>query len=154
MSASIARCPGPTSANLTLEWTQVWELTVRTIASPGTARAACDLAATILHSELLDYPDIADTVESMLSSVELNGPAIITDSALALWSVMIDLRFKANPAQSQDMAKQVCAWLKAVWTTGTPLNPLLVVPNHADNIHSSGYRSDAGCADSHVRPAG
>lgn len=93
-------------------------MTSRTISSPGTSRAACNLGAVILRFQIISYSRIAETIDSLVSSIELNGPAGITDSALSFWAVVMELRSRANPAQSQDMAKEICGWLKGVWTIG------------------------------------
>ncbi|KAL1956014.1 hypothetical protein VTO42DRAFT_7829 [Malbranchea cinnamomea] len=117
--SSITTCPGATSASLELLWTQVWELTCRTMSSPSTSRAACNLATVLLRSQIIHYSTVAEMIDSLLSSVELNGPANLTDSALSFWSIIMELRSKVNPAQSQDTAKHICGWMKGVWTIGS-----------------------------------
>ena len=117
-STSIATCSRATSFELDPLWSQIWELTSRTISSPGTTRAACNLGGALLRSQVISYPNAAETIDSLISSVELNGPSGITDSALSFWTIVAELRSKANPAQSQDMAKQICGWLKGAWTIG------------------------------------
>ncbi|OAX85516.1 hypothetical protein ACJ72_00105 [Emergomyces africanus] len=114
--ASIASCNIATSPELRPLWTQVWELTSRAAASPATSRASCNLMTAILHFELLDYSIVVDTAESMTSSVDLNGPSGLTDCALLMWAKMVEFRTKVNPAQSQDMSKQICAWIRNSWT--------------------------------------
>ncbi|KKZ63614.1 hypothetical protein EMCG_02055 [[Emmonsia] crescens] len=114
--ASIASCAAATSQQLRPLWAQVWELTSRAVASPTTSRASCNLMTTILHFKLLDYSSVVDTTESMTSSVDLNGPSGLTDSALLMWAKMVEFRAKINPAQSQDMSKQICAWIRNNWT--------------------------------------
>ncbi|WEW61049.1 Serine/threonine-protein kinase tel1 [Emydomyces testavorans] len=116
--ASIASCDCVSSAVLRTSWAQIWELASRALPSVGTTRAACTLMCTILHSKLLDYVHVVNTIESIISSVGLNGPASLTDSSLCLWRTMMEWRSRANPAQSQEMAKQICGWLKITWTIG------------------------------------
>ncbi|KAK2789529.1 Serine/threonine-protein kinase tel1 [Onygenales sp. PD_12] len=117
--ASVASCPAAASPELRHTWSQVWELASRTIASPGTSRAACNLMTGMMHFKLLDYSSIADAVELITSSVDLNGPAGLTDTALVMWSAMVNFRAKVNPTQSQEMAKQICAWIRSNWMLGT-----------------------------------
>ncbi|EEP80156.1 conserved hypothetical protein [Uncinocarpus reesii 1704] len=116
--ASVASCESACSDELKANWAHMWELASRTLPSPGTTRAACTLMCAIIHYQLLGYVDIVSTFESVISSVDLNGPSTLTDSALYLWTTMMDLRLKTNPAQSQEMAKQICGWLKTTWTIG------------------------------------
>ncbi|ODH39151.1 hypothetical protein ACO22_02001 [Paracoccidioides brasiliensis] len=113
--ASIASCPAAMSPELRPLWTQVWDLASRTLASPITSRASCHLMTAILHFKLLDYSSIVDTIELMTSSIDLNGPAGLTDSALLMWATMVEFRTKINPAQNQDMSKQICAWIRNSW---------------------------------------
>lgn len=100
------------------QWVQVWELASRTLATPSTSRAACNLMSVILKYELVAYTDIADTIESIVSSVDLNGPSVLTDSGLLFWSLLMKLRTKANPNLGLGTAKQICGWLKGTWTLG------------------------------------
>ncbi|EGE85810.2 phosphotidylinositol kinase Tel1 [Blastomyces dermatitidis ATCC 18188] len=113
--ASIASCGAATSQELRPLWAQAWELTSRALGSPTTSRAACNLLTAILHFKLLDYSIVVDTAESMTSSVDINGPSGLTDSALLMWAKMVEFRTKINPAQSQDMSKQICAWIRNSW---------------------------------------
>ncbi|PGH11261.1 hypothetical protein AJ79_04996 [Helicocarpus griseus UAMH5409] len=114
--ASIASCSAATSHELRPLWIRVWELTSRALASPTTSRASCHLMTAILHFRLLDYSSVVDTTDLMTSSVELNGPSGLTDSALLMWATMVEFRTKINPAHSQNMPKQICAWIKSNWT--------------------------------------
>lgn len=114
------------SNELKTQWVQVWELASRASAAPGTSRAACHLMAVILTCGLLGYTDIADTIESMVSSVDLNGPSSLTDSALSFWSLLMKLRKKANPSLGPGTAKQICGWLRATWTLGMSFRPILL----------------------------
>ncbi|EER38831.1 phosphatidylinositol 3- and 4-kinase [Histoplasma capsulatum H143] len=114
--ASMASFVAATSQELRPLWVQVWELTCRALGSPTTSRTACNLLTAILHFELLDYSIVGDTIESMISSVDLNGPSGLTDSALCMWAKLVDFRTKFNPAQNQDMSKQICTWIRNSWT--------------------------------------
>ncbi|EEH09992.1 ataxia telangiectasia mutated [Histoplasma capsulatum G186AR] len=114
--ASMASFIAATSQELRPLWVQVWELTCRALGSPTTSRTACNLLTAILHFELLDYSIVGDTIESMISSVDLNGPSGLTDSALRMWAKLVDFRTKFNPAQNQDMSKQICTWIRNSWT--------------------------------------
>jgi ataxia telangiectasia mutated family protein len=82
--------------------------------------------AVILQFKLLDYSSVVDTIETMVSSVGLNGPSNLTDSALSLWAIMMEFRTKANPNLGQDTSKQICGWLKNAWTLGkiSPIDPV------------------------------
>lgn len=119
---SIAGCKCASAGELKTSWIHVWELASRALPSPIASRAACTLMCAILHSQLLGYVDVVNTIESVVSSVDLNGPGSLTDSSLCLWRMFMELKSKANPAQTQEMAKQICGWLKTTWTFGTAEN--------------------------------
>lgn len=123
---SISACNAATNESLKSLWVQVWELTARCLSSPGTSRAACALIASILKHELLDYSTVMETMEAILQTIDLNGPARLTDSALLMWTLVVETRSRSNTAQTQDILKQVCSWLNNVWSFGT-LPSLLVV---------------------------
>nr|KMM71923.1 hypothetical protein CPAG_08223 [Coccidioides posadasii RMSCC 3488] len=116
--ASVAGCGHASLNELRETWSHIWELACRTLPSPGTTRAGCTLMCAILHYQLLDHVDTVNTIDSIASSVDLNGPVTLTDSALCLWTTTMDLRSRANPAQCQEMARQICAWLKTTWAIG------------------------------------
>ncbi|KAI1909740.1 Serine/threonine-protein kinase tel1 [Ophidiomyces ophidiicola] len=125
--ASIAACECTTSKDRGADWRHIWDLTSRTLPSLGTSRAACVLMCTIVQHHLLDYSDIVDTLESISYSADLNGPAALTDSALYLWKITMELKSKVNPAQSQETSRQICGWLQSTWTIGLT----------TDRLHSS-----------------
>ncbi|KAJ5527329.1 hypothetical protein N7513_011488 [Penicillium frequentans] len=95
-------------------WPRAIDLTTRSFSSSGTSRAACKLTSSILEAELLDYSIATDTVRSLLSSANFNGPSVISDSSLELWSLIT----RMNPDSIQNSSNQICNWLREVWTIG------------------------------------
>lgn len=113
-------CECASADTLKTSWIQIWELASRALPSPFTARAACTLMGAILHSQLLGYVDVVNSIESIVASTDLNGPGSLTDASISLWRMMMELKSKANPAQTSELAKQICGWLKTMWTFGKP----------------------------------
>ncbi|KAK2873270.1 hypothetical protein FQN49_002477 [Arthroderma sp. PD_2] len=113
--ASIASCENANSNKLKARWLQVWELSVRNISSPTTSRAFCHLMSVLMHLKLLQYSDIVHTLDSLVSSADLNGPTSLNDSALCLWVNVLELWTQSNATQSQALAKQACGWLRNKW---------------------------------------
>ncbi|KMU89143.1 hypothetical protein CIHG_07075 [Coccidioides immitis H538.4] len=107
LGLDVAGCGHASLNELRETWSHIWELACRTLPSPGTTRAGCTLMCTILHYQLLDHVDTVNTIDSIASSVDLNGPVTLTDSALCLWTTTMDLRSRANPAQCQELARQI-----------------------------------------------
>ncbi|KAL4930851.1 DNA-binding protein kinase TEL1 [Aspergillus undulatus] len=117
--ASIAASPKADAPSLKRYWQQAWDLTSRASTSQFTSRAACHLQNSILQYGLLDYAAVADTVNSMLSSVNLNGPATLSDASLELWASVVRMMAQTNPGSASNASSQICAWLRDAWTLGT-----------------------------------
>ncbi|KAL1646059.1 Serine/threonine-protein kinase tel1 [Diplodia intermedia] len=62
----------------------------------GTARAAAHSMDVILRLGLVEFGSIAEIVEAMISSVELRGPAVLSESCCSLWLTMFDVRSSEN----------------------------------------------------------
>ncbi|KAJ6102700.1 hypothetical protein N7486_005127 [Penicillium sp. IBT 16267x] len=99
-------------------WSRAIDLTTRSFSSSGTSRAACKFTSSILEADLLDYSIATETVRSLLSSANYNGPSAISDSSLELWSLITRRKTQLNPGSIQNSSKQICNWLREVWTIG------------------------------------
>ncbi|KAL4887390.1 hypothetical protein BJY04DRAFT_212427 [Aspergillus karnatakaensis] len=117
--ASIAASPKADEPSLKRYWQQVWDLTSRATASQSTSRAACNLQNSILEYSLLDYSAVAETTNSMLSFVNLNGPSTLSDASLDLWASIIKMTAQINPGSVSNASNQICAWLREAWIIGT-----------------------------------
>ncbi|KAL1966845.1 hypothetical protein VTN77DRAFT_3810 [Rasamsonia byssochlamydoides] len=117
--SSIASAKDARSHLLKPYWQQIWDLASRASVSQVTSRAACILMETLLRFELLDYSEVTETIRSMLSAVDLNGPSVLCDSSLMLWARIIKMRLHTASGLGLDASKQICNWLRGVWTIGT-----------------------------------
>ncbi|KAL4778275.1 hypothetical protein BJX76DRAFT_362890 [Aspergillus varians] len=117
--ASIAASPEADAPSLKRYWQQVWDLTSRASTSQYASRAACNLQNSILQFCLLDYSAVAETTNSMLSFVNLNGPSTLSDASLELWASVIKMTTQINPGSASNASSQICAWLRDAWTIGT-----------------------------------
>ncbi|KAJ0425430.1 hypothetical protein BJY00DRAFT_308175 [Aspergillus carlsbadensis] len=117
--ASIAASPTANAPSLTKYWQQVWDLTSRASTSQFTSRAACNLQNSILEFGLLDYSEVSETINSMLTFVNLNGPSALSDSSLELWARVIRMTAQINPGSVSKASSQICAWLREAWSYGT-----------------------------------
>ncbi|EAW13128.1 DNA-binding protein kinase TEL1 [Aspergillus clavatus NRRL 1] len=109
------------AASLSLKkyWQQTWNLTSRASTSQNTSRAACNLMGSILQFDLLEYSVVAETTASMLASMNLNAPSIISDASLGLWATLTRLGAQTSPGSASSASKQICSWLREAWTIGT-----------------------------------
>ncbi|KAL5051771.1 hypothetical protein BDW71DRAFT_169420 [Aspergillus fruticulosus] len=117
--ACIAVSPQAGDPSLKRYWQQAWDLTSRASTSQFTSRAACHLQNSILQYGLLDYSAVAETINSMLSFVNLNGPSTVSDASLELWASVIRMTAQINPGSVSNASVQICAWLRDAWSIGT-----------------------------------
>jgi ataxia telangiectasia mutated family protein len=104
--------------SLCAEWLQIWQFASRNAASPSTCRSACHLMQVILELKLVDYPSIAATVESMISSIEINGPGALADSALSLWALLMRRRNVEVRGATGVSSDRLLQWLFSRWRPG------------------------------------
>jgi hypothetical protein len=76
----------------------------------------------ILKLKLIPYESISETAESMLSSIELNGPALLADSSSSLWTTLIRLRTAENPSFFGQTSDRVLHWFFSKWSPSESFN--------------------------------
>ena len=74
--------------------------------------------ATILDLALVQYADIADIVDSMTKSVDLNGPAECNDSTATLWTILVTLKGRENLGSASEASENILRWLFHRWSPG------------------------------------
>ena len=105
-------CAFSSCASAYLEiWLQVWKLCARYATNPLTCRAACHTMRIILSLELVDYSHISEDVDSMLQSMDVNGPATLCDSSIALCCLFVEKR-------GNDSTRRLFQWFSSKWCPG------------------------------------
>lgn len=74
--------------------------------------------AVLLNFELVRYDEIADIVDNVLSSAELNGPSDCVDSACSLWSLLVLLRGRENLGSVFESSESILRWVCNRWSQG------------------------------------
>ena len=74
--------------------------------------------ASILDLGLIQYADVADIVDDMVKSVDLNGPAECNDSATTLWTILVVLKGRENLGSASEASENVLRWLFHRWSPG------------------------------------
>ena len=74
--------------------------------------------AYTLDMALVQYSDIADIVDDMIKSVDLNGPAECNDSATTLWTILVVLKGRENLGSAFEVSENVLRWLFHRWSPG------------------------------------
>ncbi|KAI5294593.1 Serine/threonine-protein kinase tel1, partial [Ascosphaera acerosa] len=94
---------------------EIWSLAMRSLSSAHTSRAACYAAAVILTQRLLDESVVVAAADTVLSSLEMTGPAGLSDASLLLWQCLVSYIGNLQPLKAQRATAQVCAWLRSAW---------------------------------------
>jgi serine-protein kinase ATM len=109
----------PEPHSLHPRWVHAWSLASRASVTQGTSRAACMVLDVILRLRLLPLSDVAETMKSMLVSAELNGPSILCDSSVMLWTRVLEIAYQLGSNYAIDAPRQVCNWMRSSWSIGT-----------------------------------
>jgi ataxia telangiectasia mutated family protein len=82
----------------------------------------------LLKLSIIPFSVVSETVQTMLLSIELNGPALLTDTSSALMTTLIRERINENPTHYNITAERTLSWLFSKWTPSK-----LVLHNEEDN---------------------
>lgn len=97
-------------------WLRIWRTVARLVTSTSTCRAACQLMTSILAQTLIQYADVADVVDGMIKSVDLNGPAECDEPATTLWTILVALKGRENLGSASEASENVLRWLFHRWS--------------------------------------
>lgn len=100
-------------------WPQIWHLAARSISLPGTSRAACLLLSTIVRADILPYHAISEEVNNIVTTADVNGPATLSDTSLALMRDLFHLRNTRVPNASQSTCSHLIRWTFLKWNPST-----------------------------------
>lgn len=79
--------------------------------------------ASVLDLALIQYADVADVIDDMTKSVDLNGPAECDDSATTLWAILIVLKGREKFGSASEASQNVLRWLFHRWNPGMRSSP-------------------------------
>ncbi|CAI6341211.1 unnamed protein product [Periconia digitata] len=97
-------------------WVSAWKTASRVITSSSSSRAACHFMDVVLRLKVIPYSAVSETVQTMLTSVELNGPALLTESTTSLMTTLIQEVIAGSPTHYKSSAERVLNWLLSKWT--------------------------------------
>ncbi|KAE9972679.1 hypothetical protein EG327_009430 [Venturia inaequalis] len=112
---SIACQKNARDAEFSPEWINLFNLGSRKVATPSTCRAASFLLGALLQLNVLNYASVASIVETMLSSVDLQGPVTFCDSSATLWIAFMKAKAAENPSASATISERIIRWLFGRW---------------------------------------
>ena len=70
----------------------------------------------LLKLKIVPFPAVSEMVQTMLLSIELSGPALLTESSSLLLTTVIKERIIENPTYYNQTAERVLNWLISKWT--------------------------------------
>ncbi|KAI1755403.1 phosphatidylinositol 3 [Xylaria castorea] len=113
--ASLVPKSSPLDSSLSALWKQAWQVAARSVSMTGTCRAASFLLNSILTNELLSYSDIMGDVSDIVTTADVNGPAVLVDSSLILMTALLQLRNHHLPSASHATNNHVIRWMLSRW---------------------------------------
>ncbi|OTA98913.1 hypothetical protein M426DRAFT_16925 [Hypoxylon sp. CI-4A] len=112
-SLTTQACAGDSA--LSILWKQLWQIAVRAVSMTANCRASSHLLHSIVTHELVTYRDIADDINSMIVTADVNGPAAVVDSSLVLMTTLLHLRNFQLPSSSYTTCNHVVRWMFFRW---------------------------------------
>lgn len=105
-----------THATLRPYWISAWQSASRAATSMSNSRAACHLMDVLLRLQIVPFAAVSDIVQSMLLSIELSGPASLTETSSSLLTTIMRERVHENPTHFNATSERVLSWLFSKWT--------------------------------------
>ncbi|KAF2871547.1 hypothetical protein BDV95DRAFT_606981 [Massariosphaeria phaeospora] len=103
-------------ATLLPMWISVWQSASRVITSNSSSRAACHLMNVLIKLNVVPFSAVSEIVQTILLSIELSGPALLTDASSSLLTTIIQRRTAENPTHYNQSAERLVNWLLSKWT--------------------------------------
>lgn len=117
-------------------WEQTWQLCSRNASNQSACRTACHLMRVILSKDLVANSHISKAIDNMLISMDLNGPAMLVDSALDVCRLILIKRNKTTQSLLLQPEERLIRWFITRWrpvdgldrsTISANLSPVQVV---------------------------
>ena len=74
--------------------------------------------SSLLSSGLVEFADVANLVDGMIRSVDLNGPAECDECAANLWTILLVHRAQEKLNSAPEASENVLRWLFTRWSPG------------------------------------
>lgn len=110
-------------------WRQAWHMAARSVSLPGTSRAACALLRVILISDFLPYHIISEELSSIVTTADVHGPAVLSDTSLALMTELFHIRNTRLPSASQATCSHIIRWMFLKWNPSESFPSVALIPS-------------------------
>jgi hypothetical protein len=68
-----------------------------------------------MEAGLVSGKVVAEAIDTMLASIELNGPIGFSDFSVAMWVKIIEFRARYSPSTASDVASRLVRWTFLRW---------------------------------------
>ncbi|KAF2678581.1 hypothetical protein K458DRAFT_394860 [Lentithecium fluviatile CBS 122367] len=102
--------------SLSSYWVSAWNTASRAVTTLSSSRTACHFMDVLLKLHIVPFSVVSETVQTMLLSIELSGPALLSETSSALMVTLIRERINENPTHYNVTAERVLSWLLSKWT--------------------------------------
>ena len=109
--ASCASQTASTLLQLSGNWTSIWQVATRAMSNASACRPACHLLQLLLALKLVPQQSVSEYVQTITSSIDLNGPSTLADSVLHLLAEIVKIAQQTNPTTSSATAESLLSWL-------------------------------------------
>ena len=82
------------------------------------------MCAVLLDTGIIEYGEVAEMINGMFTSPDLNGPAECDAAATQLWHVLLTLRGRENLSSVTALSGAILSWLFKRWSPGMVTDPL------------------------------
>lgn len=100
------------------DWKQLWQVATRAISLQSTCRAASLLIHHIIETDILPHHSLSDDINSITTTADVNGPALLCDTSVALMYHILHLRNAILPGASQATSGHIIRWALLRWNPG------------------------------------
>lgn len=112
---SCAAQPFASTTHLTSSWERVWQSAIRNLTSPASFRAACHTLAVVLAADVLGYARVKESIEDLLSKLDVLGPVYACDSSLKFVSLLAARQVSKKPGDGKIIVEHTMHWFFARW---------------------------------------
>jgi ataxia telangiectasia mutated family protein len=100
---------------MSFDWVQLWHAGVRALTYTPTCRAASAQLHAMLATGLVQYHDVGEDVEAIITTADISGPAMLCDSSILLMTHLLHVRVTEVPGASLTSCSNTARWLLSRW---------------------------------------
>ena len=115
LSSAAFQCASK-SPKLLPSWISAWQSASRVITSASSSRAACHLMNMLLRLRIVPFASVSELVRTILLSIDVAGPALLTETSSSLLITLVRERTMENPTNFDQTADRILYWLLSKWT--------------------------------------